>query len=111
MENNDVANEKKTKIPMENDGDIKRFGEDQKYLTWKRRPLGKWWNYHILLQYHYDQANVAFLDDLLNLYKALKSKDSSKWEAKFQKKYNLFEDIGMWKLTIFPKDCKIVRCK
>ena len=34
--------------------------------------------------------NVAFLDDLLNLCKVLRSKDTSKWDAAMQKKYDLF---------------------
>jgi len=40
-------------------------------------------------------ANVTLLDDHLNLYKALRSEDTSKWEAAMQEEYNSLITNGM----------------
>ena len=40
-------------------------------------------------------ANVTLLDDHLNLYKALRSKDTSKWKAAMQEEYDSLITNGM----------------
>ena len=52
--------------------------EDGSYPKREQRPHGEWWKDHILSQNDKEHANVAFLDDHLNLCKTLRSKDTSK---------------------------------
>ena len=49
---------------------------------------GFWWNNHILFQHGKKWTNVAFQDGLLNLCKALRSKDERKWKPAMQKAYD-----------------------
>ena len=53
----------------------------------------------------------AFLNDSLNLCKALWSKNVSKWEATIQEEYDLLVANDTWELTNILKDCKSVGCK
>jgi hypothetical protein len=50
----------------------------------ERRPLGGWWKNHILPKQDVERANVACLDDPLNLCDAMHLEDASKWEAPMQ---------------------------
>ena len=54
---------------------------------------------------------MALLDDPLNLCKALRSKDASKWGAAMQEEYDLLMANGMWELTNLRIDRKSVGCK
>ena len=54
---------------------------------------------------------MALLDDPLNMYEVLRSKDASKREAAMQEKYNSLIVNSTWKLTKLPKDRKRVGCK
>jgi hypothetical protein len=54
---------------------------------------------------------VACFDDPLNFYKAMRSKDPSKWEATMEEEYDSLMENIMWKLTNLLKDCKCVGCK
>ena len=65
----------------------------------------------ILYQHGKKTANVAFLDDHLNLCKALNSEDVNKWEATMQEKYDLFMTNNMWELTNLLNNHKSVRYK
>lgn len=62
----------------------KIFGKDGQYPRRERRLLIKWWKNHILLQHGEDWNNVALLNDLLSLCKALRFEDASKWNATMQ---------------------------
>jgi len=66
---------------------------------------------HILFQHTVEWTNVAFLDEYLNLCKALRIKYTSKWEVAMQEKYNLCMANGICELTNLPKDRKNVGCK
>jgi hypothetical protein len=61
--------------------------EEHRYPLRERRPLGEWWKNHILPQQDVERANVACLDDPLNLYDAMHLEDASKWEAAMQEEY------------------------
>jgi hypothetical protein len=61
--------------------------EERRYPLRERRPLGEWWKNHILPQQDVERANVACLDDPLNLCDAMHSEDASKWEAAMQEEY------------------------
>jgi hypothetical protein len=61
-----------------------RPGEERRYPLRERRPLGDWWKNHILPKQDVERANVACLDDPLNLCDAMHSEDASKWEAAMQ---------------------------
>jgi hypothetical protein len=58
--------------------------EHRRYALRERRPLGDWWKNHILPKQDVERANVAFVDDPLNLCDAMHSEDASKWEAAMQ---------------------------
>ncbi len=51
-------------------------------------------------------ANVACLDDPLNLCDAMHSEDASKWEAAMQEVYGSLMANGTWELLPLPKDRK-----
>jgi hypothetical protein len=61
--------------------------EERRYPLREQRPLGEWWKNHILPQQDVERANVACLDDPLNLCDVMHSKDASKWEAAMQEEY------------------------
>jgi hypothetical protein len=61
--------------------------EERRYPLREWRPLGEWWKDHILPQQDVERANVACLDDPLNLCDAMHSEDASKWEAAMQEEY------------------------
>jgi hypothetical protein len=61
--------------------------EERRYPLRERRLLGEWWKNHILPQQDVERANVACLDDPLNLRDAMHSEDASKWEAAMQEEY------------------------
>ena len=111
MEDHLVANEEAIEIPVENDGRVERFGKDGRYPKRERRPPGEWWKNHILPQHGEERANVALLDDPLNLCEALRSEDASKWEAAMQEEYDSLMANSTWELTNLPKDRKSVGCK
>lgn len=98
----------KKQLPVENDDNVERFGKNGRYPKKEWRPFWKWWMNHILPQHSEEHANVAYLEDPLNLCKALKSEDVSKWEAAMQEESNSLMANGMWKLTNLPKDCKSI---
>jgi hypothetical protein len=85
--------------------------EERRYPLRERRPLGEWWKNHILPQQDVECANVACLDDPLNLCDAMRSKDASKWEAAMQEEYGSVMANGMWELVPLLKDRKSVGCK
>jgi hypothetical protein len=85
--------------------------EEPRYPRRERRPLGHWWKNHILPQYEVECANVASLDDPLNLCEAMQSEDASKWESAMQEEYNALIANKTWELTPLPKDHKSVGCK
>ena len=91
-----VANEEAIKIPAKNDGRDERFGKDGQYPKRERCPPGEWYKYHILLQQGEKRINMTFLDDHLNLCKALRSEDTIKWKTAMQKKYTSFTTNGRW---------------
>jgi hypothetical protein len=70
--------------------------EERRYPLRERRPLGKWWKNHILRQQDVERANVACLDDPLNLCDAMRSEDASKWEAAMQEEYGSLMANGTW---------------
>jgi hypothetical protein len=85
--------------------------EERRYPLRERRPLGEWWKNHILPQQDVERANVACLDDPLNLCDAMRSEDASKWEAAMQEEYGSLMANGTWELVPLPKDRKSVGCK
>jgi hypothetical protein len=85
--------------------------EEHRYPLRERRPLGEWWKNHILPQQDVEHANVACLDDPLNLCDAMRSEDASKWEAAMQEEYGSLMANGTWELIPLPKDRKSVGCK
>ena len=56
-------------------------------------------------------SQCDILDDPLKLCEALRSKDTSKWEAAMQEEYDLLMASGTWESTKLPKDHKSVGCK
>ncbi len=58
-----------------------------------------------------ERANVACLDDPLNLCDAMRLEDASKWEAAMQEEYGSLMANGTWELVPLPKDRKSVGCK
>jgi len=85
--------------------------EERRYPLRERRPLGEWWKNHILPQQDVERANVACLDDPLNLCDAMHLEDASKWEAAMQEEYGSLMANGTWELVPLPKDRKSVGCK
>ncbi len=85
--------------------------EEHRYPLRERRPLREWWKNHILPQQDVERANVACLDDPLNLCDAMRSEDASKWEAAMQEEYGSLMANGTWELVPLPKDRKSVGCK
>jgi hypothetical protein len=85
--------------------------KERRYPLRERRPLGEWWKNHILPQQDVERANVACLDDPLNLCDAMRSEDASKWEAAMQEEYGSLMANGTWELGPLPKDRKNVGCK
>jgi len=85
--------------------------EECRYPLREQRPLREWWKNHILPQQDVERANVACLDDPLNLCDAMHSKDASKWEAAMQEEYGSLMANGTWELVRLPKDRKSVGCK
>lgn len=71
---------------MLNSDNGKRYGKDGRYPTRKLCSFGEWWKNYILPQHAKEWANVAFFDEPLNLFKALRSKDASLWESAIQEK-------------------------
>jgi len=106
-----VANGEEMQGPALSDGNRERFGEEGRYPTRERRPLGEWWKNHILPQHEEERANVAFLDDPLNLCEAMRSEDASKWEAAMREEYESLMANGTWELSVLPKGRKSVGCK
>ena len=58
-----------------------------------------------------ERANVATLEDPLNVWKAMRSEDASKWEAAMQEEYDSLMANGTWELDALPKRRKSVACK
>ncbi len=85
--------------------------EERRYPLRERRPLGEWWKNHILPQQDVERANVACLDDPLNVCDAMRSDDASKWEVAMQEEYGSLMANGTWELIPLPKDRKSVGCK
>jgi hypothetical protein len=61
--------------------------EERRYPLRERRLLGEWWKNHILPQQDVERANVACLDDPLNLCDAMHLEDASKLEEAMQEEY------------------------
>jgi hypothetical protein len=85
--------------------------EERRYPLREQRSLGEWWKNHILPQQDVERANVACLDDPLNLCDAMRSEDASKWEAAMQEEYGSLMANGTWELVPLLKDRKSVGCK
>jgi hypothetical protein len=85
--------------------------QEPRYPRRDRRPPGEWWKNHILLQHEVERANVATLEDPLNVCEAMRSEDASKWEAAMQEEYDSLMANGTWELTPLPKGRKSVGCK
>ncbi len=85
--------------------------EEHRYPLRERRSLGEWWKNHILPQQDVERANVACLDDPLNLCDVMHSEDASKWEAAMQEEYASLMTNGTWELVPLLKDRKSVGCK
>ncbi len=85
--------------------------EERRYPLRERRPLGEWWKKHILPQQDVERANVACLDDPLNLCDVKHLEDVTKWEAAMQEEYASLMANGTWELVPLPKDRKSVGCK
>jgi hypothetical protein len=94
-----------------NDGNIDSFGKDGRYPLWKRRPRGEWLKNHIISQHERERANVAFMDDPLNLCEAMRSEDASKWKTAMQEEYDSLMANGMWELSTLPEGRKSIGCK
>jgi hypothetical protein len=77
----------------------------------ERRPLREWWKNHSLPQQDVELANVATLEDPLNVCKAMRSEDASKWEAAMQEEYDSLMANGTWELDALSKRRKSVACK
>ena len=85
--------------------------QEPRYPRRERRPLGEWWKNHILPQEEVERANVATLEDPLNVCEAMRSEDASKWEAAMQEEYDSLMANGTWDLAPLPKGRKSVGCK
>jgi hypothetical protein len=93
------------------DGNRESFGKNGRYPLRELRPRGEWWKNHILLQHERERANVALMDDPLNLCKAMRSEDASKWETTMQEEYDLLMANGTWELNTLPEGRKSIGCK
>ena len=87
------------------------FGKDGRYHLRERRPRGEWWKNHILPHHEQVRANVALVDDPLNLCEAMRSEDASKWETAMQEEYDSLVANGTWELSTLPEGRRIVGCK
>jgi hypothetical protein len=85
--------------------------QEPRYPRRERRPLGEWWMNHILPQHEVERANVASLEDPLNMCEAMRSQDASKWESAMQEEYDSLMANGTWELAPLPKGRKSVGCK
>ena len=85
--------------------------QEPRYPRRDRRPPGEWWKNHILPQHKEERANVATLEDPLNVCEAMRSEDASKWEAAMQEEYDSLMANGTWELASLPKGRKSVGCK
>jgi hypothetical protein len=93
------------------DGNRESFGKDGRYPLRERRPRGEWWKNHILSQNERERANVALMDDPLNLCEAMRSEDASKWETAMQEEYDSLMANRTWELSTLPEDHKSIGCK
>jgi hypothetical protein len=66
---------------------------------------------HIFPQHERERANVALMDDPLNLCEAMQSEDSSKWETAMQEEYDSLMANGTWELNTLPEGLKSIGCK
>jgi hypothetical protein len=55
----------------------------------------------MLFQHNKERANVALLDNPLNLCEVLRSEDTSKWEVAMQEEYDSLMVNITWELTNF----------
>ena len=93
MSDGNGANVRETMRTL-SDANGKSFGKDGRYPLRERRPRGEWWQNHILPQYEQECANVALVDDPLNMCEAMQSEDASKWKTAMQQYYNLLVANG-----------------
>jgi hypothetical protein len=93
------------------DGNGESFGKDGRYHLRKRRPRGKWWKNHILPQHKQERANMALVDDPLNLCETMRSKDASNWETAMQKEYDSLVANGTWELSTLSEGRRSVGYK
>lgn len=97
--------------PTPSGDEDKESTHEPRYPRRERRPPGKWWMNHILPQHEVERANVAALEDPLNMCEAMRSEDASKWELAMQEEYDSLMANGTWELAPLPKDRKSVGCK
>ena len=93
------------------DGNGENFGKDGRYLLREWRPRGEWWKNHIIPRHEQERANVALVDDLLNLCEAMRSEDVSKWEIAMQEEYDSLGANETWELSTLPEGRRSVGCK
>jgi hypothetical protein len=80
--------EEAIKIPVENDGHAEKVNKNGRYPRREWRLLKEWWNNHILPQHVEERSDVAFSDNHLNLYKALRSINMNTWLDAMQEEFD-----------------------
>jgi transposase InsO family protein len=107
----DEGGESSSPTSTQGEGEDEGNSQEPRYPRRERRPLGEWWMNHILPQQEVERANVATLEDPLNLCEAMRSEDASKWEAAMQEEYDSLIANGTWELAVLPTGRKSVGCK
>ena len=105
------ASEAPSSMPIPSGSEEEGSAQESRYPRRERRPLGEWWMNHILPQHEVERANVAHLEDPLNMYEAMQSENASKWEKAMHKEYDSLMQNGTWELAPHLKDRKSIGCK
>ena len=107
----DVESITPSPTPTPSGDEYKGSTQEPQYPRRERRLPGEWWKNHILPQHEVERANVATLEDPLNMCEGMRSEDASKWEAAMQEEYDSLMANGTWELAPLPKNRKSVGSK
>lgn len=88
-----ISNKEALEIPAKNDDRVKRFNKYGRYPKRKWRPLGEWWNNHILPQ-HGKKNQCGIFGRFLEFVRSVEIRRCEQVEAAIQEKYALLMANG-----------------